>query len=194
MVSHWQLTRDSDPAQEGHCLAASLSDLSVWCYVCDSYIKHDSLQQLLVKMEVLKFGDSSLQNILLLPPPVFGTGFVYDVRMNLHRLTTGKHYERPERVEVAYQQLAEVGLLSKVRAVRARLATVNELGLVHTMTHINRVKETVTSNSTSSDFPEDCYTNQHTYMAARLSCGGVTDLTLHVAKVKKFNLCSSQFP
>lgn len=39
----------------GHCLAVSWNDLSVWCYQCEGYVTHSSLQPLLTKLEELKF-------------------------------------------------------------------------------------------------------------------------------------------
>ena len=39
-----------------HTIALSLSDLSVWCYECDTYIKSKLLQSLLLHVEALKFG------------------------------------------------------------------------------------------------------------------------------------------
>ena len=36
-----------------HCLALSLSDLSVWCYACNSYVKHDRLMPLLIRAEAV---------------------------------------------------------------------------------------------------------------------------------------------
>jgi uncharacterized UBP type Zn finger protein len=39
----------------GHCLAVSWNDLSVWCYECEGYVTHLSLQPILTKLEELKF-------------------------------------------------------------------------------------------------------------------------------------------
>eukprot|EP00971_Amphidinium_carterae_P211351 4193524-Amphidinium_carterae.1 len=39
----------------GHCLVLSLSDLSVWCYMCQSYVEHETLTPLVRHMEALKF-------------------------------------------------------------------------------------------------------------------------------------------
>lgn len=36
-----------------HALVLSLSDLSVWCYACASYVKHDRLLPLLVRAEAM---------------------------------------------------------------------------------------------------------------------------------------------
>lgn len=44
----------------GHCVAVSLADLSVWCYACNSYIRHNSLAPLLHFLEGIKFdGDNN---------------------------------------------------------------------------------------------------------------------------------------
>lgn len=40
----------TNPAQH-HALVLSLSDLSVWCYACGGYVKHDRLLPLLVRAE-----------------------------------------------------------------------------------------------------------------------------------------------
>ena len=42
--------------ETGHCIAASFSDLSVWCYNCDSYIKHSTLRPFLKQLCDVKFG------------------------------------------------------------------------------------------------------------------------------------------
>ena len=58
-LQHWETTRANASTEEtpkvGHCIALSLSDLSVWCYQCGSYLKHPSLDPLLQKLEELKF-------------------------------------------------------------------------------------------------------------------------------------------
>ena len=55
-MDHWEKTvKDGD--DEGHCIAASFADLSVWCYKCESYIIHDSLDVVIKKLQELKFPD-----------------------------------------------------------------------------------------------------------------------------------------
>ncbi|XP_051185392.1 uncharacterized protein [Lolium perenne] len=52
MLHHFQET--------GHCLALSFSDLSVWCFACDSYLDAQSILELRPVYEVahlLKFGE-----------------------------------------------------------------------------------------------------------------------------------------
>ena len=41
---------------EGHCIAASLADLSVWCYECNAYLVHPRLEVLTRHLEEIKFG------------------------------------------------------------------------------------------------------------------------------------------
>ena len=40
---------------EGHCVAVSLADLSVWCYECNAYLRHSSLEVLTEYLEEVKF-------------------------------------------------------------------------------------------------------------------------------------------
>ena len=44
------------PTAEGHCIAVSMADLSVWCYECNSYLRHPRLHELTKHLEGLKFG------------------------------------------------------------------------------------------------------------------------------------------
>merc|ERR1712188_198494 len=59
----------------GHCLALSLSDLSVWCYECESYVQHENLAPLVKQMELLKFGshNGSASNVPHKAGPSLGT-------------------------------------------------------------------------------------------------------------------------
>jgi uncharacterized UBP type Zn finger protein len=52
---HWQDTKSQDPAGVGHCIAASLADLSVWCHVCSAYLRHPDIEPLTEMLEQLKF-------------------------------------------------------------------------------------------------------------------------------------------
>jgi hypothetical protein len=70
-IAHFNETRDREASTLtvgeashgkvalGHHLALSLSDLSVWCYQCSSYVEHDRLDPLVARMRALKFGESS---------------------------------------------------------------------------------------------------------------------------------------
>ena len=39
-----------------HPLVLSFSDLSVWCYVCDSYVHHETLHSVKAAAHKMKFG------------------------------------------------------------------------------------------------------------------------------------------
>eukprot|EP00978_Attheya_sp_CCMP212_P003189 scaffold6581_cov57-Attheya_sp.AAC.17 len=49
-------TAPDNPDTAGHCIAVSLADLSVWCYECGAYLKSPKLEQIVKRLEVLKFG------------------------------------------------------------------------------------------------------------------------------------------
>ncbi len=61
---HYLSSKEADVARpleacaHGHCIAASCSDLSIWCYECDKYVKHSSLDPLLQRLAELKFGEA----------------------------------------------------------------------------------------------------------------------------------------
>jgi NAD-dependent deacetylase sirtuin 2 len=70
---HWEDTKSEDSIAtgaigkagvnyegdgEGHCIAVSLADLSVWCYECNAYLQHPSLEVLTRQLEEIKFGSS----------------------------------------------------------------------------------------------------------------------------------------
>ena len=63
-------THDDDDANQhhnphGHCIAASLSDLSVWCHVCNAYLSTgtgatgQTLKPFVERLEALKFGPNA---------------------------------------------------------------------------------------------------------------------------------------
>lgn len=62
------LTSTSDDAataaSEGHCVAVSLADLSVWCHVCGAYLVHDEtiLKPIVSQLEQWKFARSEPNN------------------------------------------------------------------------------------------------------------------------------------
>ena len=54
-VVHWEETKEAD--SPGHCVAVSLSDLSVWCYVCSAYVRDPTLMPITRELEQRKHGD-----------------------------------------------------------------------------------------------------------------------------------------
>ena len=59
--------------QDGHCLAVSLSDLSVWCHQCQAYLVthgvHPALQHIVQTLEQLKFASDSVTIEMQEAPP-----------------------------------------------------------------------------------------------------------------------------
>jgi len=76
-LQHWQATQQQQPGggdasrqPEGHCLAVSLSDLSVWCHLCQAYLvthRNPQLQRIVQTLEELKFataGDTTVPTVM----------------------------------------------------------------------------------------------------------------------------------
>jgi len=63
-LAHWHDTQGNDNekndegTEDGHCIAASLADLSVWCHQCDSYLRDPILDPILQRLEQLKFQEA----------------------------------------------------------------------------------------------------------------------------------------
>lgn len=64
-VAHYKDSLESDPGEDkaGHCLAASLSNLSVWCDACEAYVKDPAIDGLVKKLEELDFGKEQLDEV-----------------------------------------------------------------------------------------------------------------------------------
>jgi NAD-dependent histone deacetylase SIR2 len=91
MVSHSET--------ENHCLALSFSDLSFWCYTCDSYIESSELAGLLKHFQQVKFG-SEVQLLVA----------------NLQDLTIKSREDAKEEEPPADKQVQEVPIPSPVDA------------------------------------------------------------------------------
>jgi len=84
------------------------------------------------------------------------------------------HIESPKRLEVIYSMLDEADMEGKFVAVSPRPATYDELGWVHSKSHIERVAATDGKPHASLD--PDTQTTAQSYQAARLAVGGVLTL------------------
>lgn len=60
-----------------HCVVLSLADVSVWCYKCNAYLKHQSLDYILKHLKRIKFRKKSGVDEISLPPNFIRTGLVY---------------------------------------------------------------------------------------------------------------------
>jgi Zn-finger in ubiquitin-hydrolases and other protein len=74
-LQHWEESRQR-PEHDGHCVAVSLSDLSVWCHVCQSYLSTHigstghAIQPLVSQLEYNKFHLEGDTTILMDTSPV----------------------------------------------------------------------------------------------------------------------------
>ena len=183
-VAHWTSTRDedlpvTDPDAAGHCIALSLTDLSVWCHACDSYIKHHLLHPILTAAEALKFGKPRQATVL--EPQAFHTAYYHNALSASHAPAFAACLERPRRVAAVQQWLEARSLVAQCRAVIGRAATVAELELVHTPAHVQRVlavRDSAEAREALSG--ADVYVTPDSGAAAAQACGGLVEVVAHV--------------
>jgi len=68
----------------GHCVTISLSDLSVWCYGCETYLQHEDFPRLslyFAKLHRMKHNEEPV-NVKLLEDPRAGTPTTFDYNGN----------------------------------------------------------------------------------------------------------------
>ncbi|THH28655.1 hypothetical protein EUX98_g5539 [Antrodiella citrinella] len=120
-------------------------------------------------------------------PKATGIGYVYDERMMLHSHRT-EHTEAPERISRIYHMLLANGYIGKMEKLPIRPVERDEVLLVHSETLWEKVmaisemsdQDVVDSESYYEEL--SLYVRQTTPVAARLSCGGVIEATLAVAR------------
>jgi uncharacterized UBP type Zn finger protein len=55
-LTHWKDTQKECQLQQGHCIAVSLADLSVWCHCCSAYVRDkNTIDPIVQQLEALKF-------------------------------------------------------------------------------------------------------------------------------------------
>lgn len=96
-------------------------------------------------------------------------GLVYDPIYLEH--DTGTHVENAQRLVVTTGLLKESGLLDRLVALPPRAATFEELSLVHSQHHIDRVESTSTRGGAWLD--GDTYASPNSYKVALYAAGGV---------------------
>jgi hypothetical protein len=188
----------------GHCLALSTSDLSVWCYECDKYVKHTSLEPVLLQMANLKFDETNACQ----EPPASITAICFDKRMDKHKPTavpgTLRALEGPGRTASMLQNLSESALLAQCVSVPCVPASTSELLLVHERGYLEGLKATAAAGGAGEaartafearaaermhggaeaedqeelhcEAEADVYVNEHSFNAAAASVGAVLQL------------------
>ncbi|KAK4050595.1 Histone deacetylase hda1 [Microbotryomycetes sp. JL201] len=121
------------------------------------------------------------------------SGYCYSGRMTLHtelnRDPKGDtHPEQPARIAGIFQKLKNSGLAARMERVAVREAVRDEVMLVHSEGHWDRVRalgfQTVEYLQSCSEYFErlSLYANPETSVSARLSCGGVIEMCRAVAE------------
>jgi hypothetical protein len=98
---------------EGHGLVLSLSDLSVWCYLCGGYVKHDRLLPFLVRAEALKFDTPDKTALLAGVQTRFQTGLVLPGGMDEEEEKEGTADSKPTPAQHVFEHLKACNLLAK---------------------------------------------------------------------------------
>ncbi|KAJ3487452.1 hypothetical protein NLI96_g3543 [Meripilus lineatus] len=114
-------------------------------------------------------------------------GFVYDNQMMLHSCIRG-HAEAPERISRIFDALKEAQCLSKMSQIPIRMVQREEALLVHSESLWDKV--IAVSSMTAQDIADSeayyeelsLYVHPNTPLSARLSCGGVIEAALAVAR------------
>jgi len=170
--------------ESAHNCAISHSDLNVWCYACGSYVKHDLLLPLLVKIAANKF-DKEVENAALLANAerLFETGFVSpSAEMDKHKFG-GTHlaFERPQRTEHALAGAYK--FQTRMRPYAVVPATPEDLALVHEAAYISFVlRPSEEEAATLAGQADLFYTAHETPAAASAAAGGALTLLDKVAK------------
>ncbi|KAF8764318.1 histone deacetylase 6-like [Argiope bruennichi] len=121
------------------------------------------------------------------------TGLIYDDRMALHCcLWETEMQEQPERYLSPMKKIQEYGLLHRCCILPSKLATEEELHLVHTKDYINKIKNAVTIEDVNkweklaSNY-DGVFFNSHTYECALLAAGCSIELVSAVLQGKVNN-------
>ncbi|XP_072884000.1 histone deacetylase 6-like [Hemitrygon akajei] len=109
---------------------------------------------------------------------VYGTALSYDDRLTEpYCLWDTQFPERPERVTAVMQKIEEYGLKERCKAIAGRLATREELLLVHSLDYIEQIKSTENMNERElkslANTYNEVFLHKKTYSASCLAVGCV---------------------
>ncbi|KAK7692723.1 hypothetical protein QCA50_004356 [Cerrena zonata] len=117
----------------------------------------------------------------------YAVGYVYDPRMMLHSCASG-HQEDPERISRIFDMLKTSGCIAQMVPIAIREVRRQEVLLVHSEALWDKVM--YIASMTEQDFTDaaayyeelSLYAHPSTPLCAKLSCGGVIEASLAVAK------------
>ncbi|XP_070571561.1 histone deacetylase 6-like [Ptychodera flava] len=125
------------------------------------------------------------------PPPVQGTGFIYDERMLKHGSVydsePGKS-EHPQRISSCYEHLKECGLIDRCQQVPGRVATIEELTMLHSEEYVDLMKRTSQMSTEELQKLAESYDSvclsPDTFETASVAAGSVISLAEQIATGK----------
>lgn len=117
---------------------------------------------------------------------------VYDCRMLKHFDSSDDfHPEKPSRIASIYAKFQEYGILKRCLILQGKMATEDELLLVHSKKYIDVIKQTSVAETTSIDEKisafNSVYINPDTWISARIATGSL----LQVVDSVLSNKCQS---
>ncbi|THH01237.1 hypothetical protein EW145_g6948 [Phellinidium pouzarii] len=119
--------------------------------------------------------------------PKLRFGYVYDDRMMLHS-PLEYHPEAPARIHGIHQKLRNAGCLSRMKLIPVRMVRKMEALLVHSEDHWEKIQMIAQMTPEQISLSESYYEHLSLYvcpkttLAAQLSCGGVIEAALAVAR------------
>lgn len=112
-----------------------------------------------------------------------GTAVIWDKRYLLHE-TGSWHPERPERLEAIRQVLEKRPVGKKVKRLEPRLATVEEIALVHEFEYVKKIEKTA---GHELQLDPDTPVSPKSWEAARLAVGGLLSCVDWVMEISPRN-------
>ncbi|CAF1419749.1 unnamed protein product [Didymodactylos carnosus] len=211
---HWLftlLTASNDAI--GHCLALGLRDLSIWCYLCKSYVKNIRLEPILKQVEHLKFPSiedepqqlsmpSTLSALMTSPPTTvqpLKTGSSLSSSdsycstdetkpMTIVTVATLLHdHDRSfDPLTSIINDLGQCNLLAECSVLKSHSATIDELICVHASDYVNILACSEKNVLIRQEINEknSIFCKESTFLDARNSAGAIIDIVKYVVENK----------
>lgn len=142
------------------------------------------------KKKIDKIIDSLIENTNL-HIPLNRTCLVYDERMCQHKSPSSDHPERPSRITRIYDTLKELGMIDRCKILQPRIATDEEIALVHTKDYINEMKSYETCSVLERDSLaaklHSVYLSQDVFLCASLAVGCTLNVVDELLKGQSLN-------
>lgn len=97
--------------------------------------------------------------------------------------TIFRHYERPERIIKIKETFNEYNLLDRMHSLKSREASIEELCLLHSFQHVNKMRQISTRNKNlqeEGDRYNSIYFHETTFKCATLAVGSVIEVVDNV--------------